>query len=191
MKKVYALILFLGAFLILPMFIVGWAEKSDIKPGMPIGTIFMYSSNVTPENSIMCYGQSVSRTDYNALFAVTGTTYGTGSGATQFSVPDLRGIFVKGAGKTTRVAGVDASGTAYSTANGTYSQDHIQTHGHTLNYFITGTGGITTVSGEQVAGNYISMDIAGIKAVGPGGDTRTAYLTEPQYIGLYYAIKAK
>jgi phage-related tail fiber protein len=41
-------------------------------------------------------GAAVSRTTYAALFAITGTTYGSGDGSTTFNVPDLRGEFIRG-----------------------------------------------------------------------------------------------
>lgn len=44
-----------------------------------------------PEAWLLCDGQSVSRRMYTELFAVLGTTYGGGDGATTFNVPDFRG----------------------------------------------------------------------------------------------------
>lgn len=40
---------------------------------------------------LLCYGQAISRTDYDVLFAAIGTTYGVGDGSTTFNVPDFRG----------------------------------------------------------------------------------------------------
>ncbi|HVX76462.1 MAG TPA: tail fiber protein, partial [Bradyrhizobium sp.] len=36
-------------------------------------------------------GQAISRTTYSALFAMFGTTYGSGDGSTTFNLPDKRG----------------------------------------------------------------------------------------------------
>lgn len=41
-------------------------------------------------------GATISRTTYATLFAVIGTTYGAGDGATTFNLPDRRGKFVRG-----------------------------------------------------------------------------------------------
>ena len=41
-------------------------------------------------------GSAVSRTQYPALFAAIGTTFGVGDGRTTFNLPDLRGEFVRG-----------------------------------------------------------------------------------------------
>jgi microcystin-dependent protein len=46
---------------------------------------------------------------YAALFAVIGTTFGSADG-THFNVPDMRGVYPKGAGTTNRTLGKDANG---------------------------------------------------------------------------------
>ena len=49
-----------------------------------------------PSGYLECNGNAVSRTTYAALFAIIGTTYGTGNGSSTFNLPDLRGEFVRG-----------------------------------------------------------------------------------------------
>ncbi|MGD9724527.1 MAG: phage tail protein [Pirellulales bacterium] len=61
-----------------------------------IGEIFDYGGTTAPALCVMCYGQAISRTTYADLYAVIGTTYGTGDGSTTFNVPDLRGRVVAG-----------------------------------------------------------------------------------------------
>ena len=39
-------------------------------------------------------GQAISRTTYSALFAIMGTTHGSGDGSTTFNLPDKRGRVV-------------------------------------------------------------------------------------------------
>ncbi len=190
MKKIFTGIFLLAGIFTAVMFLVAWTAAPDLHEAQPIGSIFIWPSNVTPEGCIMCYGQSESQATYNELYAVTGTTYGTGSGAGQFSVPDLRGVFVKGAGKTTRVAGVDANGTAYSIGLGVYAQDHMQTHGHRVAAATSSSAATMLIEGTS-SGSADFYDTGSPLAVGPGGDTRTAYLTEPQCLGLNYAIRAK
>lgn len=58
--------------------------------GTPVGAILDYAGTNIPEGWMACYGQSLSRTAYPALFAAIGTTYGAPSGST-FSLPDCRG----------------------------------------------------------------------------------------------------
>lgn len=63
---------------------------------LPPGVVMPYAGPSAPANWLLCGGQAVSRTDYGALFAVIGTTYGSGNGSTTFNVPDLRGRVVAG-----------------------------------------------------------------------------------------------
>lgn len=63
---------------------------------MPPGVVSMHAANTAPTGWLECDGAAVSRTTYAALFAVIGTTWGTGDGSTTFNVPDLRGEFVRG-----------------------------------------------------------------------------------------------
>lgn len=58
---------------------------------LPVGCIVPFTSDVVPENWLLCNGQAVSRTDYDLLFSIIGTTYGVGDGSTTFNLPDLRG----------------------------------------------------------------------------------------------------
>ena len=46
---------------------------------------------------ILCNGGLYSRTTYAALFAILGTSFGTGDGSTTFKVPDFRGRTIQGA----------------------------------------------------------------------------------------------
>ncbi len=62
------------------------------------GIIHAYAGSTAPDGYLLCDGQAVSRTDYAALFAAIGTTYGAGDGSTTFNVPDLQGRFPLGAG---------------------------------------------------------------------------------------------
>jgi microcystin-dependent protein len=64
--------------------------------GTPSGVVSAYGGTSAPTGWLLCYGQAVSRTTYAALFAVLGTTYGSGDGSTTFNVPDLRGRTVAG-----------------------------------------------------------------------------------------------
>jgi microcystin-dependent protein len=58
---------------------------------MLAGSIYMFAGATAPTGFLMCDGSAVSRTTYSALFAVIGTTYGTGDGSTTFNLPDMSG----------------------------------------------------------------------------------------------------
>jgi len=58
---------------------------------VPTGTVIQYAGATPPAGYIVCNGAVLSRSTYSALFAVIGTTYGIGDGATTFGVPTLTG----------------------------------------------------------------------------------------------------
>lgn len=57
---------------------------------MPVGSMILWPSNTPPRGSILCQGQAISRTTYSELYAVIGTTYGSGDGSSTFNLPDFR-----------------------------------------------------------------------------------------------------
>lgn len=56
----------------------------------PVGIIQDYVGTTPPTGYMSCHGQAISRTGYNDLFALIGTTFGVGDGSTTFNIPDLR-----------------------------------------------------------------------------------------------------
>lgn len=67
------------------------AAVAPVAAGNPTGTLIMWAgaktAAVIPTGYLECNGAAVSRTTYAALFAVIGTTYGTGDGSTTFNLP--------------------------------------------------------------------------------------------------------
>jgi microcystin-dependent protein len=62
-----------------------------------IGTILPWAGNYEPQGFMFCKGQTLQINQYNALYAVLGTTYG-GNGSSTFMLPNLQGCFPIGAG---------------------------------------------------------------------------------------------
>ena len=52
------------------------------------GSIQMWPTASAPTGYLLCVGTAVSRTTYAALFAVLGTTFGSGDGSTTFNLPN-------------------------------------------------------------------------------------------------------
>ena len=63
---------------------------------VPTGCVQAFAGSTTPQGWLLCDGSAVSRTDYAALYAVIGTTYGAGNGSTTFNLPNLVDKFVEG-----------------------------------------------------------------------------------------------
>jgi microcystin-dependent protein len=68
----------------------GLARLTDVAGVMPSGAIVQFAGTAAPAGWLLCQGQSLLRTDYNALFTAIGTTYGAVDG-THFTLPDMRG----------------------------------------------------------------------------------------------------
>ena len=71
-------------------------KVNNIDVMCPVGMVVPYAGNTAPSGWLLCSNVAVSRTTYSALFAVIGTTYGSGDGITTFNLPDLRGRYVAG-----------------------------------------------------------------------------------------------
>jgi hypothetical protein len=58
--------------------------------GVPTGAIFVWPTALGPSPGyLLCNGDEVSRTEYADLFALIGTTFGTGDGSTTFDLPTI------------------------------------------------------------------------------------------------------
>lgn len=101
---------------------------------VPSGVIFPYAGSSAPTGFLLCYGQTVSRTTYAALFAAIGTTFGAGDGSTTFALPDLRGrsMFGKdnmGGSAANRVTNA-ASGITGTTLGAAGGDQNLAQHNH-------------------------------------------------------------
>jgi len=62
----------------------------------PPGAVIHVAQSTAPSGFLKANGALVSRTAYAALFSAIGTTFGVGDGGTTFTLPDLRGEFIRG-----------------------------------------------------------------------------------------------
>lgn len=89
------------------------------------GTVLDYAGTVAPDGWMLCYGQSLLRSDYPDLFARIGTAFGAAD-ANHFSLPDYRGRVAAGkddmggtaAGRVT-AAGAGINGAQLGATGGT------------------------------------------------------------------------
>nr|DAG22276.1 MAG TPA: tail collar fiber protein [Caudoviricetes sp.] len=82
----------------------------------PTGSIIAFAGNTLPDGYLLCDGSQVSRTTYNKLFDVIGTTYGEGDGSATFNLPNLTDKFIQG---SNTVGAVKAAGLPNITASKT------------------------------------------------------------------------
>ena len=79
-----------SAFINLSQYMNALNNKADKADGVPIGTMIPFTGNRNlPAGYLLCDGSAVSRTMYEDLFEVIGTTYGDGDGVETFNLPDL------------------------------------------------------------------------------------------------------
>lgn len=90
----------------------------------PVGTVNSYAGSTAPDGWLLCNGQAVDRTTYAALFAVIGTTYGSGNGSTTFNVPNLTNRVTVASG------GTYARGATGGAASVTLTEAQMPGHDH-------------------------------------------------------------
>ena len=110
--------------------------------GIPTATIVPWSTASAPTGFLECNGAAVSRSTYSALFAVVGTTYGTGDGSSTFNLPNLSDNVAMGKSGTKAVASTGGANTvsstgniAGSTANASLSTAQLASHSHGISVF--------------------------------------------------------
>ena len=116
--------------------------------GIPTATIVPWSSSSVPSGFLECDGSAVSRSTYSALFAIVGTTYGTGDGSSTFNVPDLQDNVAVGKSNNKALASTGGANTVQttgnvggSTANATLSEAQLASHSHSTGQAGGGPGG--------------------------------------------------
>lgn len=63
---------------------------------LPSGLLIPSVRSTIPEGWLLCNGTNISRSTYNSLFSVIGTTYGAGDGITTFGLPNITGVSIGG-----------------------------------------------------------------------------------------------
>ena len=95
---------------------------------VPVGSVFMLFHNppTIPDGYLKLEGQEVSKTTYQALWSIYGTTYGTATDSNNFKLPDMRGTFARGWD--------NGKGRDSGRKFGEYQADDIKSHNHTSTY---------------------------------------------------------
>ena len=156
--------------------------------GNPAGTIITFAGSTAPTGYLVCDGSAVDRVTYADLFAVCGTTYGSGDGSTTFNLPDLRGEFVRGWDDG---RGLD-SGRAFASTQQSANKLHTHTvtdpgHTHTMT---VADDDRTVADGSTTGGNSISSGETDSTTTGITIDTDGGSESRPRNIALLYCIKS-
>jgi microcystin-dependent protein len=159
----------------------------------PTGAVTAYAGTTEPAGWLFCWGQQVSTATYAALYAVLGTTYGSGAGT--FGIPDMRGRVAPGrdnmggaAANRITVAGSGITGTTLGASGGTetHTLSEAQMPAHTHSTSI-GTGFAshafaTFAGGAQTIVTYLAYASTSV------GSSTAHQNTQPSVI-LNYIIK--
>jgi microcystin-dependent protein len=160
------------------------------------GSILMWPTASAPSGYLLCDGTAVSRTTYATLFALFGTTFGTGDGSTTFNLPNYTNRMPYG---TTVGATGGSSTTTISQANiPNYNLTvNDSGHSHTTTFHQTSKSNNATpyilsnpYIGENLNGSVdlpTSTATTGI-SVNSGG-SGTAMTTISPYLGINFIIK--
>lgn len=77
---------------------------------VPVGAIEFMPVNTVPNGRLLANGTAVRRSDYPRLFAVYGTFFGPGDGATTFNLPNMQNLVPRGwgSGSPGQIVGADS-----------------------------------------------------------------------------------
>lgn len=168
------------------------AEKVDerIGPGFPVGIVMIYAGDTAPDDWALCDGAELSRGAYADLFAVVGTRYGAGDGATTFNLPNLSGRIPVGLDETQAefvTLGKTGGEKAHAlTVNEMPAHDHPWTWRLGTVGTFTANDGIQPVRADQPGGAYP----AGNGAIGETGGGGAHNNLQP-YVVTTYIIKVR
>ncbi|QIE58281.1 phage tail protein [Rasiella rasia] len=157
-----------------------------------LGQIQAFGFNFAPRGWAICQGQLLPISQYSALFALIGTTFG-GDGRTSFGLPDLRSRSIVGIGNG---PGQDNISWGERGGNHTHTMTVAQMpqHNHSVKVGVnTGTGDeASSTSVLSSSANSFSEDVT--PGASLGGVTQSnmgsgqAYNIRNPYLGIYVCI---
>ena len=134
--------------------------------GIPTGTVVPWTNSTVATGFLECDGSAVSRSTYSALFAVIGTTYGSGNGSSTFNLPDLQDEVVVGKSGSKALASTGGANTTPVTASGnvtTNTNTNINVTGN-----VGGSTGNASLSTPQLASHSHGFPELGNQPQGGG-----------------------
>jgi microcystin-dependent protein len=131
-----------------------------------LGQVQLFGFNFAPLGWALCHGQTLSISQYAALFSVIGTYYG-GNGTSTFQLPNLQGAVAIGAGEGAGLSPYSVGETG-GTSTVQVLSSQMPPHNHPF-AASTATGTTATAAGAQLGvGRYA--------ASGKSGTSYDAYL---------------
>lgn len=148
---------------------------------LPSGMVMPYAGTAAPSSWLLCDGSAISRTTYSTLYAIVGTTYGTGNGSTTFNLPDLRGRVVAGkdnmggtAASRMTGTGTASMGSMDGTVLGNTGGNELHWHWQTFGYDGSAAYFAVTGAASALGANSHSTVITATRGISFFGNSSTA-----------------
>ena len=147
---------------------------------IPAGAIIIFAGSNLPEGYLFCDGEHYSDQDYPELFASIGYTFGSSN--SDFRVPDMKSLFVRG--------------TSLSRAVGLTEDDKVKEHGHatTSERFVTSDFDTRKFVLVEESGGTPKDPITGPLNTNPSNSTNSdlnSTESRPKNLSMRYIIKYK
>lgn len=180
-------------------------EAKTALAGVPVGTIVGFGGPLEQEmlerqGWLPCDGRAVSRRNYETLFETIGETWGRGDGVNTFSLPDLRGRFLRGvdagSGRDSDAATREEASNGGNTGDqvGSIQKDSFQEHHHLYRYISdAGSGDHRHPTDRFNAGpnSQIENRVGNAIASSQDNPSRTSTETRPKNAYVYWLIRAR
>ena len=140
-----------------------------------LANVTIFAGNFAPLGWMLCQGQLLPISQYDALFALIGTTYG-GDGQTTFALPDLRSRVAIHAGQGPGLANY-VIGQLGGQENVTMVQSQLPAHSHTFTSLTGGPGASNVAATPDDPTNNVAAVITGINCYNTSGTAKMASST--------------
>lgn len=181
---------------------VGGVSASNLAPGaaIPSGALMMWPTSSAPSGWLVANGAAVSRATYATLFAVLGTTFGSGDGSTTFNLPDYRDRMPIGAGTSYSANSTggskDAVVVSHTHTASVTDPGHRHTQGDSGQYdfgiYGGASPGVTSTNlqnGQNNTHPYTSTEGTGISVSNSTAGVSGTNANLPPYLGIYFIVK--
>lgn len=168
--------------------------QSAVGSAVLTGEIKMWGTATAPSGYLLCNGAAVSRTTYAALYALIGTTYGSGDGSTTFNLPNFTDRMPIGGGNLYANGATGGSKDAVVVSHSHTATVTDPGHSHTFNYNNSSSGGIQSANGtangtSNTSTNAVSTATTGISVSNSTTGVSGTNANLPPYLAIRFIIK--
>lgn len=168
--------------------------QSAVGSAVLTGEIKMWGTATAPSGYLLCNGAAVSRATYAALYALIGTTYGSGDGSTTFNLPNFTDRMPIGGGNLYANGATGGSKDAVVVSHSHTATVTDPGHSHTFNYNNSSSGGIQSANGtangtSNTSTNAVSTATTGISVSNSTTGVSGTNANLPPYLAIRFIIK--